>query len=117
MDGPEADRELIRRCFVFTAVPGSGARHLHGNAAPGQPDRPGRVRWVVSRVIRPGDPLRRAYKSVIANNPPGVLPRTVPCGDSQQCRSTDVEELAPDGSVRSACQSAGGLPFDHRRPG
>jgi pimeloyl-ACP methyl ester carboxylesterase len=73
MAGPDADRELIRRCFVFTAVPEVERVIYMATPHLGSPTAQGALRWVVSRVIRPGDPLRRAYRSVIASNPPGFF--------------------------------------------
>jgi pimeloyl-ACP methyl ester carboxylesterase len=73
MAGPEADRELIRQCFIFTAVPEVERVIYMATPHLGSPTAQGALRWVVSRVIRPGDPLRRAYQSVIASNPPGFF--------------------------------------------
>jgi pimeloyl-ACP methyl ester carboxylesterase len=73
LSGPPPACELIRRCFLFDAVP--EVRRIIFIATPhrGSPFDQGAVRGIAARLAWRGGSVQEAHQSLVASNPPGFF--------------------------------------------
>jgi hypothetical protein len=100
--GPPEASECLRQAFLFKPLP--GARRLIFIATPHRGSRldRGAIHALGSRLIRPGDPVQRAYASLLASNRPDFFVATFRAG-----LPTSVDQLTWDHPLLLAFRDAG----------
>jgi len=102
LDGPAEARECLRQAFLFRPLP--GARRLIFIATPHRGshlDR-GAFRALGARLIRHGDPVQRAYASLLASNRPDFFVDTF-----REGLPTSVDQLTWDHPLLLALRDVG----------
>lgn len=102
LDGPAEARELLRQAFLFKPLP--GVRRIIFIATPHRGSRldRGALHALGSRLIRHGDPLQRAYATLLASNRPDFFLNTF-----REGLPTSVDQLTWDHPLLLALRDVG----------